>query len=40
MRLKKRKSYFEEQLAKNRNNPKELWKVLKPFSLSSDKARK
>ena len=38
MILKKKKCYFEEELAKNRSKPKELWKVLK--SLSSDKAKK
>ena len=40
MILKKKKSYFEEELGKNRNKPKELWKVLKSLGLSSDKARK
>ena len=35
-----KKSYFEEELAKNRNKPKELWKALKSLGLSSDKARK
>ena len=39
MMLKKRKSYFEEALVKNRNKPKELWKILKSRGLSSDKAR-
>ena len=38
--LKKKKSYFEEELAKNRNKPKELWKALKSLGLSQDKARK
>ena len=38
--LKKKKSYFEEKLGKNRNKPKELWKVLKSFRVTSDKARK
>ena len=37
---KKKKSYFKKELAKTRNKPKELWKTLKPLSLSSDKARK
>ena len=39
MILKKKKSYFEEELGKNRNKPKEIWKTLKSFGLSSDKAR-
>ena len=39
MMLKKKKSYFEEELDKNRNKPKELWKTLKSLGLSSDKAR-
>ena len=37
---KKKKSYFEEILAKNRSRPKELWRTLKSLGLSSDKARK
>ena len=37
--LKKKKFYFEEELGKNRNKPKELWKTLKSLSLSSEKAR-
>ena len=37
--LKKKKSYFEEDLAKNRNKPKELWNAFKSLGLSSDKAR-
>ena len=40
MILKKKKSHFEEKLAKNRSKPKELWRTLKSLSLSSDKARK
>ena len=40
MMLKKNKSYFEEELVKNRNKPKKLWKDLKSLCLSSDKARK
>ena len=40
MILKKKKSCFEEELAKNKNKLKELWKVLKSFGLSSDKAIK
>ena len=40
MILKKNKSYFEEELGKNSNKPKELWKVLKSLVLSSDKAKK
>ena len=40
MILKKKKSYFEQELGKNRNKSKELWKVLKALGLSSDKARK
>ena len=39
MLLKKKKSYFEDELGKNRNKPKEPWKTLKSFGLSSDKAR-
>ena len=35
--LKKKKCYFEEKLAKNRNKPKELWKALKSLGLSSAK---
>ena len=37
MILKEKKSYFEEELDKIRDKPKELWKTLK--SLSSDKSR-
>ena len=36
----KKKTYFKEELGKNRNKPKELWKVLKALGLSSDKAKK
>ena len=39
MILKKKKSYFEDELCKNWNKPKELWKTLKSLGLSSDKAR-
>ena len=39
MILKKKTFYFEEELGKNRNKPKELWKTWKSLSLSSDKAR-
>ena len=39
MILKKKKYYFEKELDKNRNKPKVLWKTLKSFGLSSDKAR-
>ena len=39
MILKKKKSYFEEELGRNRNKPKELWKTLKSLGLSSDKGR-
>ena len=39
MILKKKKSYFEEDLGKNRNTPKKLWKTLKSLGLSLDKAR-
>ena len=28
MIFKKKKSYFEEELDKNRNKPKEIWKAL------------
>ena len=38
MILKKKKSYFEEELGKKRNKSKELWKTLKSLGLSSDKA--
>ena len=38
--LKKKKPYFEEKLAKNRNEPKKLWKALKSLDLSLDKVRK
>ena len=37
--LKKKKSYFEKELGKNRDKLKEFWKSLKSLSLSSDKAR-
>ena len=39
MILKKKKSFSEEQLGKNRNKPKELWKTLKSLGLSSDNVR-
>ena len=39
MILKKKKSYFEEELDKNRNKPKELWKTLESLGVTSDKAR-
>ena len=39
MILKKKKSYFEKELGKNKNKPKELWKTLKSLGLSWDKAR-
>ena len=39
MMLKKKKCYFEEELGKNRNKPKELWKTLKSFVPNLDKAR-
>ena len=39
MILKKKKSYFEEEIGKNRNKPNELWKTLKSLGLSWDKAR-
>ena len=39
MILKKKKSYFEEELDKNRNKPKELWKALKSLDLSLEKVR-
>ena len=38
--LKKKKPYFEEELVKNRNEPKRLWKALKSLDLSLDKVRK
>ena len=31
---KKKKSYFEEKLGKNRNKRKEFWKILKSLGLS------
>ena len=34
------RTYFEEELANNRNKSKELWKALKLLGLSSEKARK
>ena len=37
MILKKNKSYFEEELSKNRKKPKEIFKTLKPLGLSSHK---
>ena len=37
--LKKKKSYFEEELDKNRNKPKELQKTLMLLDLSSDEAK-
>ena len=40
MVLKKNKSYSEEELDKNRNKPKELWKTLKSVGISLDKVRK
>ena len=39
MILKKKKSYFKEELGKNRNKPKELCNTLKSLGLISDKAR-
>ena len=39
MMMKKKKSYVEEELGKNSNKPKELWKTLKSLGLSSDKGR-
>ena len=36
MTLKKKQSYFEQELAKNRNNPR----TLKSLGLSSEKANK
>ena len=40
MILKKKKSYFEERIAKDRNKPKKLWKPLESFGLNFDKASK
>ena len=37
MILKKKKSYFEEELGKNRNKPKELWKTLSHSILARTK---
>ena len=39
MILKKKKSCLEEELRKNRNKPKELWKTLKSLGSSSNKAK-
>ena len=39
MILKKKESYFEEELGKNSNKSKELCKTLKSLDLNSDKAR-
>ena len=39
MILEKKKSHLEEELGKNRNKPKELWKTLKSLGLSSGKPR-
>ena len=39
MILKKKKTYFEEELGKNRNKTKELWNTLKSLGLTLDKAR-
>ena len=39
MILKKKKSYYEEELVNSRNKPKELWKTLMSLGLNSDKAR-
>ena len=39
MMLKKKKSYFEEELDKNWSKPRDLWKALKSLGLTSDKAR-
>ena len=36
MILRKKKSCFEEEIGKNRNKPKELWKALEPLGLSSE----
>ena len=40
MIIKKEKSYFEEELVKNRSKPKELGKALKSLGISSNKAKK
>ena len=40
MILKTKKSYFEEEIDKIRNKPKELWKALKSLVVSSYKGRK
>ena len=37
MILKKKKSYFEEELGKKRNKPKELWKTLRHSVLTRTK---
>ena len=37
--LKNMKSYFEGELSRNRNKPKEPWKTLKSLGISSEKAR-
>ena len=40
MIIKKKKSQFEEELAKSINKPKELWKTLTSLGLSSEKTNK
>ena len=40
MKLKKKKSHFEEELGKNRNKANELWKTLKSLGLRLDKTSK
>ena len=35
MIMKKKRSYFEEELAKNRSKPKELWKTSKSLGLNT-----
>ena len=40
MILQKKKSFFKNQLAKNRNKLRELWKALKSLRFSSNKASK
>lgn len=40
MILKKNKSYFVEELTKNRNKPRELWRALTSLGLSSNNVNK
>ena len=37
--IEEKRSYIEEELAKNKNKPKELWQAMKPFCLSLKKEK-